>query len=228
MKEAERNKVNNFSSISGIYVTSNALKDGHVGINKINPITEKIRQMAEGTNKKTQVYFTKSDNYDEIDKKPIELVYKVYEPNLTEISKDLIDEIERKSPGKSSKRQHKSNKKSINNLKKNNSNEQNLSKTVNEKNEHKSKSDYTINMSNVNFEKMDNISNLTSFDQFERTYKDFNEFMKTCPDEMSKEHAFKRFKELNFISKLNVENDGKGGLTKNPNTVIKNTTKYYK
>ena len=38
----ERNKINKVASVSGIYITSKPVKHGHVGLNKVNPIHERI------------------------------------------------------------------------------------------------------------------------------------------------------------------------------------------
>jgi hypothetical protein len=60
-------------------------------------------------------------------------------------------------------------------------------------------------MSSITVDQLDTMSARTTLDQFEQAYVEFNQFLKDCPPDMDKELAFKRFKELNFISKLQTE-----------------------
>jgi hypothetical protein len=74
-------------------------------------------------------------------------------------------------------------------------------------------------MSSVALDQLDTISAQTTLDQFEQAYVEFNQFLKECPPDMDKELAFKRFKELNFITKLQTEMKEPGQKKKNPTSI---------
>lgn len=89
-------------------------------------------------------------------------------------------------------------------------------------------SPYVINMNSVTVEQLDTVSARTTLDQFEQTYLEFNEFLKECPEGMDKELAFKRFKELNFISKLQTQGKLQDGKKKNPTSILNSGKKGFR
>lgn len=95
-KEFEKEKYHHMANVGGVYLTSKPLHKGHVGLNKVNPILERIRKMKDKSAAHIQMqwkYYKSSsgeaitDKQEKPDQEPV-LVVKEDKPIL--IGEELI------------------------------------------------------------------------------------------------------------------------------------------
>ena len=94
IEKAEKERLIKLSETSGVYTSSEALKKGHVGLNKVNPILNNIRSIEKNAASKIQMYWKHKQSENENDKEPPVLVMeKKYLQGKTENDSPIIKRI---------------------------------------------------------------------------------------------------------------------------------------
>jgi len=71
---SERSEIKRMNKVGGIYVTSDQMAKGHVGLNKVNPVLNKIRNMEKKAATTIQMYW-KNSTYSKNEGEQQEVLY---------------------------------------------------------------------------------------------------------------------------------------------------------